>query len=259
MVCSRCGVEGHRRNNQLCRLFYYAPDRYFRRRGTIRRERAQQVSEAEISEEKRNEHDRKCNKILRTVNTITVMLPRWINAHFYTNGNSPEFRSRMDRITEVCQEVITIIGRSRPYEPYNVDHIDRLNTSFSSQFNFILTEIEFLYDRDFADYIISNTQSQLIRNILSQQTKRVLEVSVSSIVDFTYDHFECGICFDDKEQNTACTFNCLHKFCVDCVCGLVDSRKSTFYRPMPCPMCRVNINRVITNSNEYKTQLETHL
>jgi len=271
MVCSRCAQQGHRRDNHRCPLFNgEMHDTYTssvaQRRALVRRSVVQEVEPVQpeqIEESKQRKHIKKLRQIHKNCHKLMGVATRWVSVCYFVHGSINEnLLYNLKNIYNVSSNSLPLL-RNRLREPTveNLRTVNMLNKRVAIKYNEIVSITRSRFNEEFSDFIIENCLTPLTRTIRlhSFDIRRVLEVSVSSIVDLTYYHFECGICFEEKEQNTICTFNCSHKFCSGCVCGLINSRKTILDRPIPCPLCRVDVNRVISNSEECKTQIETHL
>lgn len=56
----------------------------------------------------------------------------------------------------------------------------------------------------------------------------------------------CCVCFEKRENDTICQFNCLHKFCTECA--------STHYRGntehFSCPLCRTPVTNIYLQTED---------
>lgn len=101
-----------------------------------------------------------------------------------------------------------------------------------------------LFDED-EDFIPLNTQSNII-----QPDNQPDNQPINFIVDnlLSPEELNCCICMEEHEVCQICQLNCQHTFCVTCIDQHL-ARNST------CPLCRDNIDHIITQSIEARQQI----
>jgi hypothetical protein len=77
-----------------------------------------------------------------------------------------------------------------------------------------------------------------------QFTRAPLEIIVEEI-DISNDDPTCSICLETKTNSQICQLNCNHQFCEDCTLYYVRNNRTP-----TCPLCRVNITKIIVQTDD---------
>lgn len=147
--------------------------------------------------------------------------------------------SRCDGCTTSTNVVICV---QLVIEKINILHVDRLREQE------IVRQIQSNINRDH-DYTNLETVLTGLLGVLSNKS----EIKIDSVVIecTNLEKYECGICYESKENNEFITFNCEHKFCKDCVKQHIKKRKT--YKPT-CAFCRSEINCMKFPSNKIENE-----
>ena len=91
---------------------------------------------------------------------------------------------------------------------------------------------------------------QMLRGeLVSQPQKLVFHVEVDASLN---EAKECCICYEDMMP---VKLGCSHEMCLDCLCGIANSRKKS--NPViTCAMCRADIDIVYVESESKKAELK---
>ncbi len=153
------------------------------------------------------------------------------NIHMIKSFSCRYCRCRLRSRLEVCINKIIIYLFNLNYSvilnsPYN--HI------ISSQESSI--RISIVINSILLNYLISND--------IKEDYK--LNIKLNYQETFENETIECSICYNDYETNDCSTFNCNHKFCLDCTQQLFQNKHTN------CPNCRTNIKEInCYNENAY--------
>jgi len=82
---------------------------------------------------------------------------------------------------------------------------------------------------------------------------------LNNVKQLKYYYDECNICLEIKEYNKMCELNCLHKFCVDCLCNLINNNNNSYNKFINCPMCRTEIKIIGCLDEECLNAIQTAL
>lgn len=64
----------------------------------------------------------------------------------------------------------------------------------------------------------------------------------------TEEDCDCCICMDTRENDQICQFNCLHKFCVECI--LTHYRRNR--QQTLCPLCRIPVTNIYLRTEDIR-------
>lgn len=254
--CSRCNQPGHNRNNRSkCSLRDEYPDYVYNSTQRIRRPEIvnfepnqtlklyTRIDELKgcierlimvvirINQDLINPEDR--NQYLQLLITAGL-IPRGVSVDEFSNYIITDINVTYTR--ELNTE-FRAIGRYRNGANFSIFQM-RLTYISRSLYSYITSLL--LNNEDSIYYVVGNVKFPRINLNVIKSEKKINETSI-----------ECSVCYEDIKF--ICEFDCNHKLCGSCLCGIISSRKNT-NTTINCPMCRLNITTVKCNDDQ---QIET--
>jgi len=260
--CSRCNQPGHNRNNRSkCSLREEYPDYVY---SSTRRRRQPEIVNVEPNQTL--ELYTRIEELNRCIERLIMAFIR-INQHLI----NPEGRN------QYLQFLITagLIPRGVSVDEFlnyilndiNVSYTRDLNNQLrllrrtSNGYNFSIFQMSLTYlsrslysyitllvlDNEVAiSYVVGNVNfPSAIERIIQAPGINLNVIKSEKTINET--SIECSVCWENI--NFICEFDCNHKLCGSCVCGIINSRKNA-NTTINCPMCRLNITTVKCNDDQ---------
>ena len=202
------------------------------------------------------------NDMLDKSKTMVEQLERLKQAYQQKNGFiTPENLAHIDKHISYYERRENVLENY--IIPRDTSEINEIYSLFIQRMNNLNRAINRLFENEnkYIQFIYHNNRTEIITPdipLIIRGPKRILTIKSSSFVDLTDDDpevIQCIICFDDKEQKQVCETNCKHSLCIDCMCGLINSRSNHIATPISCPICRSNVSSVLCYNNESKLTL----
>ena len=260
--CSRCNQPGHKRNNRSkCSLLQQYPDYVYRSNRHVQEQQTQPeiLSQPEIESFEPNQAMKLYTRIDELKGCIErlIMNVIRINQYLINPEGRNEYRQLLITAGLIPRGVSVDEFSSYIINDINVTYTRELNTEFRaigryrngahlSRCQRMLTYISrslysyitsLLLNNEYAiSYVVGNVNFHHINLNVIKSEKPINDTSI-----------ECSVCYEDI--NFICEFNCNHKLCGSCLCGIISSRKITD-TTINCPMCRLNITTVKCNDDQ---------
>lgn len=281
MVCSRCGQEGHRRNNHRCLYFYTNPNFRSTRTHPVPTGPDQPVPRvASIPANNsppilvRNGPNyiayssriiipaiTRLMQKLETLFTRTESLIRNNEPDQYTTTRDPAtIHDELNQMNDLYHVLYPVIrNQMMDFETNMTNNIDSLTEGYTGLLGIdreLNLFILMTFNYECGEWIRSRPRPpQRVFTQVVVPTPRTLSV-LMSIETENQSTTQCSICFDEKEHSSVCLTDCNHDLCVECMCQYINSRHGR--KELPCPLCRSDIKNVICHGNdEYKMLCDT--
>jgi len=243
--CSRCNQPGHNRNNRSkCSLREEYPDYVY---SSTRRRRQPEIVNVEPTQTlelyTRIEELKGCIERLigiinqvdpdqyRQVMTNIGLIPDWVTVNEFANYILNDVNVSY---TRNLNNQLRLLRRTS--NGYNFS-IFQMRLTYLSRSLYSYITLLFLNNEVAFSYVVGNVNfpSAIDLNVIKSENT-INETSI-----------ECSVCYEDIKF--ICEFDCNHKLCGSCVCGIINSRKNA-NTTINCPMCRLNITTVKCNDDQ---------
>lgn len=264
--CSRCNQPGHKRNNRSkCSLLHQYPDYVYRSTRHVQEQQTQPeiLPQPEIESFEPNQTlelntridelkgcverliwviNRVDQNQYRQIMTNIVQIPDWVSVDEFANYTINEIN--INYISEL-NNVLRIITRYPSRLHFWVFQLKLSNIS-RSLYSYITS---LLLNHDvLINYVVRNVNfPSAIERIIQAPSININVIKLEKTINET--SIECSVCYEDINLINMCEFNCNHKLCGKCLCGIITSRKNT-NTTIKCPMCRLNITTVNCNDDQ---------
>ena len=94
-------------------------------------------------------------------------------------------------------------------------------------------------------------------NMLDTSIKKY-DIKLLLVANDTESLKECAICYEQKETNNDIELNCKHKFCANCVEGIIKHNNSKNVCNPCCALCRQPINTLTVAKKEVFDIISTY-
>ena len=279
MVCSRCGQEGHRRNNDRCVYFYTNPNFRSTRTHPVPTGPDQPVPRVPSIPANNSLPILVQNSpnfiayriIIPAITSLMQKLETLLTRteSFIRNNDPDQYTTAIDparihddfyQMNDLYYVLYPVIhNQMMDFETNMMSNIDSLNEGYTRLLRidrelnlFISTRFNY----ECAEWIRGRPISpQRVFTEGVVPTPRTLSVSFS-IETENQSTTQCSICLDEKEHSSVCLTDCNHDLCVECMCQYIKSRNGR--KELPCPLCRSDIKNVVCHGHrEYKMLCDT--
>jgi hypothetical protein len=104
-------------------------------------------------------------------------------------------------------------------------------------------------------WTIDRTGDKNLLNILHFKGKNSQPIYITEEEFYvSYEEQNCCICMELREKEDICSFNCRHKFCINCIENCITSSSGLH----TCALCREPVNKISTLNYLNKTIFDAY-
>ena len=272
--CSRCNQPGHKRNNRSkCSLLQQYPDYVYRSTRHVQEQRTQPeiLPQPEIESFEPNqilELNTRIEELKGCIERLIWVINR-MDQDLINRADPDQYRQIMTNIVLIPDWVTVdefanyIINEITITYTSELNNVLRILSRYPSRLNFWVFQLKLSnISRSLYSYITSLLLNHevlinyVVRNVnFPSATERIIQAPrinlnvIKSEKTINETSIECSICYEDINFINVGKFNCNHKLCVTCICGIIITRKNT-NTTINCPICRLNITTVKCNGDQ---------
>jgi hypothetical protein len=252
--CSRCDQPGHNRSNsRKCSLFNsYKYENYTEivaiqtgRNITIRNRRNRQEKFIRILKKMVNQLEIYTTEIRNIINNQQIFTNDLHNTLYNISINISTIKYDINAITNQINR--------RDIQIFLIETNVFLDNYQSQIMNIMLHNLS-LSELDILNNAVLNSIHTfngindwviIVKNISEFYRNMIKKIKITKEDSDVNAIFDCSICYETQSNINMCVTGCNHVFCVDCVTSYCKTRRS---KPnIPCPMCRTDIKELKFN------------